>query len=61
MDMETVKGGVTSRTLLKTEGLRHPFKFPLGLNELGCDPVMRERNVIRAITFVRVSHPPRRS
>jgi hypothetical protein len=35
------------------------LKFLLGLNELGCDPMMRERSVIRAITFVRVSHPPR--
>jgi hypothetical protein len=27
MDAEGVKGGAASRTLLKTEGLRHPSSF----------------------------------
>ena len=29
--------GDTSRTLLRTEGLRHPFRFVRGLSELGCN------------------------
>jgi hypothetical protein len=56
---ETLKGNATSRTLLESEGMRHPSNVIRGSNGLRCDLLMRRAEMAeRKDVPPRVRHPP---